>query len=673
MKVLLVVTLVMAAAVAIAAADNAHGKKIRMRRSGGASSSAVLSEMSADAEVSAFTAEQLVMGTRNAQERQEMAALAGVQAHETALAAARTGVYDANVHPHVCAHMNAWMTANIDGAAAPAQATFPAVFDAWSAAWTGLGPADAARHGIANAVAHPAGREIIRTVRFRNKRARATVCLASALQIGALAYAAVTAAGNRHNAYTLGVELELSYTQVKPDVNGNVVRNLAVSGMLGAPGSLFGAVPWLRFTSDHSRHGVDKDHMYTDTIVEVNVGPLDLSPANDDGGGATHTTLTRVHAIVDNTKEAIRARSTAAGVMGVDAPHCYGAATLVNVLNTLNAANQHVIAAAPAAGGELDLAAQGGPWTVAQCRHQAADDAKMQADTYLQANYMMPVSGVPSSAWLQNHPGENRILANEYQFNVVQYTRKAAVDYLTDVLPAAEREALSAEQRGDLLGLFHTFYHQYTDTFFSRHSNAYLGLADDSTRKNLFYHMIKTNVDAIVKKLDPELADVVHNWYLAMNFGAGALDTNENLRKVFRVLRAQFRAAKGKLESIALSYVDRSPGKVALWGRLRQQLEAFDGLITCVDPVEGHAAPAHPCSTSMIGQRAPPASRVDTGAGGDGVLSVVVESRDAKNKLSAAVKANNAANTNAAVKAFLRQHTWTGKENWVFADYTLGV
>jgi len=255
---------------------------------------------------------------------------------------------------------------------------------------------------------------------------------------------------------------------------------------------------------------------------------------------------------------------------------------------------------------------------------------------------------------------------------VHRYARAAAVKYIADEISWEERSSLTLQQRADLLGLFTVFFHQMVYALVVDLPHNQLGIPDDSTEKNLFQHMMKTNVHSIVKSLDPELADFIHEWRTAKNFDqAAAVRDNANLRTIFRHLRNQLEkeADRETVKAWGRGLVFNSARKRTKLSIMRDYLHAFDALQNCAT----YAGGVTNCISSPIGGRAPGAFYVGAAYPNAGALSIVVESRYAENGLTQAVAANNAQAMNAVVNPFLFQHRWDGKNNWYKSTDNVGA
>jgi len=277
-------------------------------------------------------------------------------------------------------------------------------------------------------------------------------------------------------------------------------------------------------------------------------------------------------------------------------------------------------------------------------------------------NLLMPVSAVASQAFLDSHRGWG-VFTSSVTYNVHRYARAAAVKYIADEIPWAERSSLTLQQRADLLGLFTVFFHHLVYAIVQDLPNADLGLPDGTTKKNLFQHMMKSNVDSIVKSLDPELADFIHEWRTGKNFdNHAAVRDNAHLRTMFRHIRNQLEkeADRDTVKAWGRNLVFNSARKRTKLSVLRDYLHAFDALQDC----QAYAGAVGNCETSPIGHRAPGAFYVGAGYPAAGALSLVVESRYETNGLTQAVMANNAQNMNAVISPYLFQHRWDGKNNW---------
>jgi hypothetical protein len=465
----------------------------------------------------------------------------------------------------------------------------------------------------------------------------------------------------KHPHYTLGVEWEIHFARITPYVDG--VLNVATSAAIGG-NTAIADQRWVRWTTDHRYDNSNSHPPVLNSIVEVNLGPLNLSPGNHGVGSATRITAQRITDIVAHTKAGIEAQSKHINGARSGTDHCYGSDTMLNTVNAVNALCANTITHG---GHELDLApTRANTWSVSACWYDKASDAAMRTDDLVQANYLMPLSGTASKHWLDGHGGKG-VFWDDARYKIARYSRRAAVNYLTNtrVFPAGELAALSDEHKADVLGVFHIFLHQFCYAFFAA-ADQRRRLSIPNSPKNMFGHLIKTNIDQVVKKLDPETADFIFAWYSAANFAAGTVGTNAPLNALFDALRDELINAEGTMANVAREVEDND--RVVRLDVLRRKVRAFDYTSDCCHGPRPHAVAAdETCCTSPIGHRAPSAIRV---GGGDGVLSVVVESRYADNTVTAAVAANNAEGIDTALAGFLKQHTWNGVKNKFYADHT---
>lgn len=494
--------------------------------------------------------------------------------------------------------------------------------------------------------------------------------------------------GKHHPSYTAGVEWELHWAEILPAVPGANSADVAESGSVG---NAFG-LPWLKVAVDHTSNNLINPggaaHQYAISIAELVFGPGDVDVTQHGNASPSGITFGDTRQIVTNVRAEVT-RLSAASHTNRHARN-YGEVTTTAVCAALDVANADAVGHRatqrpharytcapiippppmnpahiyPPQYPEFSWRATStergpalGPPPAPLSQVAAVAPANMYGNEAIQTNFLMPVSALAAADVHQlNAVGAAGAFA--WRRSALHAARLAARTTLLDnaQFPAARIAALTAEQRGDLLGLLTLFNYQFAFNVLAI-SGLYTRAEQGNyrnTEKNWFEYMPKTSFHECVSIADESVAllltvwaETQHQWANAPQREAywdgilAAWDDhgNDAIVRAWRT-KAHGQGVNGAIRTHALDVL-------SIW-------------LPALDPAAARV------SNMIIPNPSPSISRPPAYLiGVNNVLSAVMESRDPTNTLNAAVTAAplNVQNINTIIAPLMQQRSWDGTVN----------
>lgn len=353
-------------------------------------------------------------------------------------------------------------------------------------------------------------------------------------------------------------------------------------------------------------------------------------------------------------------------------------------------------------------------------RNTAADNAYIahtgdEWSNNVQLNFLAPISAVASQHFLDHfldfqenlNKGERIGHQDTYKSKLLTTcARTAAVKYLRHHFGDGlwRNNALTNAQRGDLLGLFTTFFIMMTPrvalmptkasewpgntkpTEAAAEYTAVIGMAPPEFEKNFYSVLIKSDVSAAIPHMDLAVQEALLAWYTAKGFNAAPAfaDTQETsrddaeptkaVRELFRALRQAW--AESGNQHVA-QWATRLKGANGGGGPNNNRWRINKNKVLNEFRIRVRALnPANVQHNSIVSSADSeyPAQRIDNGAG---VVGVLIEARNPPSDMCSAfayrdpyvapnVVANHAASDNSAgimyraLQGMCAQKSWDG-------------